>query len=251
MSREGNFDQLLRTWMDDGADVAPERFVQAAIDRAEGTAQRGSWRVTLEGMIMRLQPAAPILGIAAIAIAAIALYAAFAGQNTGTTTPTPSPITTDALPGLVVTDETAPEGFSVTSSTSGYAAFVVGLPPGSPTMDRAGFLDARETELTATQGDDAIASWAALFDSAERASAAYAFVAAQHEAPGGWGLAPEAALPPFGDEGVIYRGPAYGSDDATIYLWRNNNVVLAAIGVGGTDDTVILEVARGMDDRAH
>lgn len=52
------------------------------------------------------------------------------------------------------------------------------------------------------------------------------------------------ALPALGDDGVMYRGPAYGTDAATIYLWRVHNVVLAAIGVGGTDDATVLEIAE-------
>jgi hypothetical protein len=251
MNRKGNFDQLLRAWMDDGADVAPERFVQAAIDQAELTAQRGSWRVSLEGMIMRLQPAAPILGIAAIAIAAIALYAAFAGQNTGTPTPTPRVVTPDALSSIVVTDANAPDGLLVDGTVTGAQALVYGLPPGGPAIDQAGFLDAEVTTLSTSAGDPALSTWAAVFKTADDAQAAYAYVAARHEAADGWGLEPIDGSSSLGDESVAYRGPAYGYDEAGIYLWRVNDVVLAAIGVGGTDDAALLEVAQGMDARAH
>lgn len=255
MNREQQFDELLQAWMDDGADVAPERFVLLAIGQAERTPQRGPWHATLEGLIMRLQPAAPILGVAAIAIAAIALYAVFSSSNVGNTAPTPiptpSPITTERLPNLVLADENAPAGLQVTSTLSGWAAFVAGLPPGETlSRDGLGFLDARETELVYTGSDRAVATWAAVFESAEGAVTAYGFVAHRHEAPEGWGLGNPTRVPALGDDAVMYRGPAYGTDEATIYLWRVNNVVLAAIGVGGTADAAVLEIAGAMNASA-
>jgi hypothetical protein len=48
----------------------------------------------------------------------------------------------------------------------------------------------------------------------------------------------------------MYHGPAYGTDEATIYLWRVNNVVLAAIGVGGMDDATVREIAGSMNASA-
>jgi hypothetical protein len=95
MNRQRDVDQLLRTWLEDGLDQAPERFVWAALEQVDRAPQRGAWRVSLEGFLMRFQPAAPILGVAAVAIAAVALYVAFAGGNVGdpgpTDTPAPSP----------------------------------------------------------------------------------------------------------------------------------------------------------------
>ena len=66
------------------------------------------------------------------------------------------------------------------------------------------------------------------------------------------GVSPQSTRPKqFGDERVQYHGPAYGYQATTTYLWRVNNVVLAVIGVGGTDEELVLDVARDMDDRAH
>lgn len=251
MNREWDFDELLQTWMDDGADVAPERFVLLAIGQAKRTPQRGAWRATLEGLIMRLQPAAPILGVAAIAIAAIALYAVLSSSNVGNPVPTPRPVTTDELPGLVITAANAPEGLRVDQTLTGVQALVVGLPPGGPVMDRTGFLDAAETELSSVAGDQGLATWAAVFETAKDAEAAYGYVVARHEAADGWGLAPIEGASALGDERVVFRGPAYGRDEATIYLWRVNNVVMAAIGVYGTDEALVRDVAAGMDARAH
>lgn len=250
MNRQMDFDQLLDSWLDDGADVAPERFVWAAIADAELTPQRGAWRVRLEGLTMRLQPAAPILGIAAIAIAVIALYAAFLAPNVGSPTPTPRSVAPDELSLLVLNDESAPAGFSVDNTVRGAPALVAGLPPGGPAMDQTGFLDARQTELSGASGG-ALATWGAVFETASDATAAFRYIAGRHVAADGWGMQPISGAPALGDDRAAYRGAAYGVDDATVYLWQVNNTVLAVIGIGETDPAVLREVAQGMDERAH
>ena len=250
MNRQMDFDQLLESWLDDGAEVAPERFVWAAIADAEHTLQRGTWHVRLEGLMMRLQPAAPILGIAAIAIAAIALYAALLAPNVGNQTPTPRTVEPSELSSLVLNDENAPAGLAVDTTVTGAPALVAGLPPGGPAMDQTGFLDARQTELS-DASTNAVATWAAVFTSASDAAAAYQYTADRHAAPDGWAMQAVTGAPELGDEFVAYRGAAYGLDDATTYLWRVNNVVLAVIGVGETDAALLREIAQGMDDRAH
>ena len=90
MNHERDFDQTLRHWLDDGADQAPERFVWAALDQVERTAQRGAWRASLEGLLMNLKPAAPILGVAAAIVLAIAAYQLLVGANVGNPDPSPS-----------------------------------------------------------------------------------------------------------------------------------------------------------------
>lgn len=95
MNRERDFDQLLTTWLDDGADVAPERFVWEAIERAEWTPQRSRWRATLGGLnIVRMQPTALIAGVAAAVVLAVVLYVAFSAPPVGNANPSVSPSTT-------------------------------------------------------------------------------------------------------------------------------------------------------------
>ena len=98
MNRNSDLDRLLETWLDGGADVAPEQFVWAALDKIETTPQRGVLVTSLEGFLMRLQPAAPLLGLAAVAIAAIALFAALIAPNVGSTVPSPRAVTRTSSP---------------------------------------------------------------------------------------------------------------------------------------------------------
>ncbi len=71
MTREPNTDQIVTRWVDEGPEVAPERFVWAALDQVERTPQRGRWRVTLENTPMLLKFAVPVLGAAAAIVLGI------------------------------------------------------------------------------------------------------------------------------------------------------------------------------------
>jgi hypothetical protein len=250
MNREREFDQLLRAWLDDGAEIAPERFVHDALDDIERTVQRPRWRISLEGYLMRARPA-PILAVAAVAVLAVVAYIAFARPNVGQESPTPTPraITSQDLPALVLSANTAPEGMFVDSITTGASALARGLPTGS-VIDETGFLGARYVELSGPAG--AVATWAALYATQLEAERATDFFAERHEAADGWGLVPLTGVEPLGDESVAYLGPAYGLDvDVTIYLWRVNNVVLATIGLPGTDAQLVRGIADEMNASAH
>jgi len=74
MSREPKLDQIVTRWVDDGPDVAPERFVWAALDQVERTPQRGSWRMALENTPMFLKFGLPVLGAAAAIVLALVIY---------------------------------------------------------------------------------------------------------------------------------------------------------------------------------
>jgi hypothetical protein len=54
----------------------------------------------------------------------------------------------------------------------------------------------------------------------------------------------------------LYDGAAYAFDDATIYLWRANNLLLAAVAVDvAAVDSAVADrlggIAEGMDARAR
>lgn len=95
MTRHRELDDVLREWVDHGDERLPQHYLAAALAEIDTTPQRGARPALLEGLLMRLQPAAPILGLAAVVIAAIALYAVFARPNVGgpdnTARPLPSP----------------------------------------------------------------------------------------------------------------------------------------------------------------
>lgn len=71
MNRAPNTDQIVTRWVDEGPEIAPERFVWAALDQVERTPQRGSWRVALENTPMILKFAVPVLGAAAVILLGI------------------------------------------------------------------------------------------------------------------------------------------------------------------------------------
>ena len=90
MTRERDFDELLRAWASEGADQAPERFVWAALDQIETTPQRGRWQRSVRRSIMRRQLAPQFLALAAVVIAT-ATYIALSGPSETGPGPSPAP----------------------------------------------------------------------------------------------------------------------------------------------------------------
>jgi len=96
MNREPNVDEIVARWVDDGPEVAPERFVWVALDEVERTPQRGAWTVALENAPMFKKIAAPVLGVAAVILVAIIAYQLL-GTDRGTgQAPSTSPFPTGA-----------------------------------------------------------------------------------------------------------------------------------------------------------
>jgi hypothetical protein len=74
MNREPNVDEIVARWVDDGPEVAQERFVWAALEAVEHTPQRGAWRVALENAPMFTKIAVPALGVAVVLLVAVIAY---------------------------------------------------------------------------------------------------------------------------------------------------------------------------------
>lgn len=256
MNREPDFDQTLRDWLDEGSDHAPERFIWAALDDVERSAQRGAWRVSLEERFVNLKPAALVLVTAAVIIAAIAAYQLVAGPNVGDPGPSPTPQPTAAsfravdLPDIVLTAANAPDGLTVDGNEFGEAALLVPLRPGGPAIDQAAFVDARMTRLNSTDTSGYV-SWAALFETVADAQVAFEYLVTEHESVDGWGLDPGTPLGFMGDEAVSYTGSAYGWESSEIYLWRVGNLVLAAVRVGDPQMYQVSALASLMNTRAY
>jgi hypothetical protein len=84
MNHEQNLDEIVARWVDDGPEVAPERFVWAALDAVEHSPQRHGWLLTLENAPMFKKVVLPVLGVAAvILVAVIALQQLNAGPEPG------------------------------------------------------------------------------------------------------------------------------------------------------------------------
>lgn len=235
MNRERDFDHTLSDWLEDGADHAPERFIWAALDDAERTAQRGTWRVSLEELLMNFKPAAFVLGTAAVIVLAVVTYQLFLGPNLSN--PAPSPTATPRvyapadLPGIVLTEANAPDGFTVDGTESGMSALVVPFNPGGAFIADSAFLDALMTNLNTTETGGYV-SWSALFETAADAEVAFGYVVTEH-GPAGWGMTRSTVDPGLGDESVTFTGAAYDLFATNIvHLWRVGNLVLAAVAVG-------------------
>ena len=258
MNRDRDFDQTLRHWLDDGADRAPERYVWAALHEVERTGQRGTWGALLEGTIMKLKPAAPILGVAAVVLLAIAAFQYLGGNVGQPVEPTPSPrvFTSADLEDIVFTEENAPEGLTVDGTTTGYEAVTTPLRPGGEIIPLTGFEDALMTNLNSTEAGGYV-TWSAVYGTTQEADRAFDFLVTEHESAEGWGLTPEIhPAPGLGDEEVFYVGAAYAFDAAHIYLWRVNNLLLAAVfvdveAVAESEADRLRSVAQEMADRAH
>jgi hypothetical protein len=253
MNRERDFDQTLRRWLDDGADQAPERFVWAALEDVRHTNQRGARWALLEGTIMKLKPVAPILGVAAVVLLAIAMFQLLGG-NVGGPDPTPTPrsYSAEELAAIVVSEQTAPEGLTFARSQEGGVSLVIPLRPGGPSFEMDAFVESLTKYFDGVGSEDAYegyVSWSALFETNSDAERAFEFLVTEHESAEGWGLEPSAAAN-LGDEGVSYTGAAYDWEEAHVILWRADNLLLAAVGVGAFDTEMVRSLAEAMSDRA-
>ena len=252
MNRERDIDETLATWLDEGADTAPERFVWAAIDNVERTPQRGSWLVSVEEFLMHLKPAAPILGVVAVAALAVATYQLVWSPNVGGPPVAPTTFRAEDLPRILLNEENAPAGWAIDDegTLTGAAALNMPLRAGGDTIDPTAFVDA----LSITGGDDvgAYLTWAALFETPEAASEAFDFVATEHDSPDGWGLAGTRTDPGLGDESATWTGQQYDLvPSARTIFWREGNVLLAVVGFADWNADDVRALADAMANRAN
>jgi hypothetical protein len=253
MNRDRDFDQTLRRWLDDGADRAPERYVWAALDEVDRTGQGGAWGARLEGSIMKLKPAAPILGVAAALLLAMAAYQ-FLGGNVGapgepTIQPSPTPqVYSGNLRNLA--DVRRIDGMEPDSTTFGYEALTTPLRPGGEIIPLTGFEEAIMQNFGSTETGGYV-TWAALYEEVAQAEAGYDFLIAEHIDEDGWGMDRSSNDLGLGDEGTVFTGAAYNFDSATVYLWRRGNLIFAVVGVGDADPARVETIASTFDEMAH
>jgi hypothetical protein len=251
MTRPPDFDRVVNDWLDDGVDRAPDRFVWAALEDVERTPQRGAWVASTEEFLMQFKRAAPVLGIAAAAVVLVIIASQFIGtRNVGDPDPTPRAYTEEDVEAVVLTEGNAPDGMTVDNEnrTTGSAAMLVPLAPGGETIDRTGFLDALSVELGTSMGG--FTTWAALFDSADAAQQAYDFLVTEHESPDGWGLADSREDPGLGEESAMWTGQQYDMLSARTIMWRQGNLLLAAVGWADWEPEEVRMIADQMADRS-
>ncbi len=265
MNRNRDFDETLKDWLDDGADHAPERYIWSALEGVERTAQRGAWRVSLEDLLVHIKLPALVLGTATvIIITALATYQLVGPSPGGPgASPSPSPsssqpaagaFTADDLPNIVADRGQRPGGIDRRRDAD-RCDRVCRPPPRRQSSrrsvpDQIGFVDALMTNLNSTETGGYV-SWSAVFETAAGAELAFDFVADEHGSDG-WGMARSIVDPGLGDESATFTGAAYDIFETNeVHLWRVDNLVLAAVGVGDYDTVQVRSIADLMDSRTR
>lgn len=260
MNIERDTDRQLRAWASEGIDRAPEHFVWAALDQIETVPQRTPWRARLDGLAIRLRPAAALVGAAAVILVAIAIITRVVSPNLGVGSPRDFVLAD--LPGIVVFEDTKPRTWSLDNLASNpreVSLFPIRSMTGAEIdalPDPAGLIGGRYANGLGP--DLSWISWAALFESDTRAAEALPFYEREMEAANAWGLGPGEPVE-FGDDGHVFSGPTTaflgpptGVDptDAQIYLWRDGNLLLALGGFGDYDAAELRAAAEAMNARA-
>jgi hypothetical protein len=260
MNIERDTDRQLRAWASEGIDRAPERFVWAALDEIERIPQRTAWRTRLEGMAIRLRPAAALVGAAAVILVAIAILARVVAPNLGVGSPRDFVIAD--LPGILLWEDTKPSTWTLDNLVSNPREVSV-YPIRSMTGEEidafpapAGLIAGRYTNFSGPES--AFVSWAVLFATDDDAKAALPFYEREMEADDAWGLGPGEPIA-FGDGGRLFTGVTTaftgppGTDEpvrSQVYLWRDGNLLLAVGGYFAYDASELRAVAEAVAARA-
>ena len=260
MNVERDTDRNLRAWAAEGIDRAPERFVWAALDEIEQVPQRTAWRTRLDGLAIRLRPAALLVGAAAVVLVAFAVLTRAVAPNLGVGVPRDF-VATD-LPGIVVFEATKPRTWTLDLLDTNPRE-VFEIPIRSMTGDEieayptpAGLLAGRSAGFSIPDG--ASISWALLFATDDHARAVLPFYEHEMEADEAWGLGPGEPIA-FGDGGQVFTGvtTAFSGQPTgvdpiggQVYLWRDGNLLLAVGGYFSYDPAELRSVAEAVAARA-
>lgn len=162
---ERDFDRQLAAWLDEGPASVSDRVIEGALAQVPTTPQRGAGLAPLRSLIMRLQPAAPILGVAAVAVVAALFYFAFWQPRVGgpEVSPTPSPEGTHIRGSFTATTFELPLSFQLEAAPSAEGWYVVERPSllrvsAEPGADSYLALLPRDQTLVAASGGQAEAS---------------------------------------------------------------------------------------------
>lgn len=261
MNREHESDSILRNWVSEGAERAPDWAVSSALAEIDQTSQRPPWRTRLLEVERRLGPAARLLEIAAVVVLVVVPLALVRLSTVGN--PPDRTLELGDLAAIVVWEDTMPPGWALDSLTTTREA-VATIPVrtmsadsflASPALD--GLLGGRYTDFSGT--DAVFMSWSLLFSNPRQAGAAFDAYAFELETGTGWGLGSGDAAN-LGDESAVFTGETHALMGVTptedpvpmqIYLWRVGNVVLATAGWFEYDADELRQVAEAMDARAQ
>jgi hypothetical protein len=248
MTDETRFEERLARALRDFADQAVLPFDASEIaDRAiEARPAALPW--------IRLAMVAT-LGMAAVVVAVVVAAQSFIGpvgigNPLGGPDATPRVYAPEDLPNIALSEANALDGMTIDyeTRTTGVPALVTPLAPGGETIDTTHFVDALSVELGTSIGG--FTTWSALFESPEAAAEAYAFLITEHESPDGWDLAASREDPDLGDESALWTGQQYDHLSARTIVWRQGNLILAAVGWADWEPEEVRLIADQMADRA-
>jgi len=266
MTSSRDTDRILDRWMDEGPRAVADRVIAGAMTEIQSTRQRTSRWAGLKEIFMTLKPAAVVLGLAGVIIVGIATYQSLSGQGRGAGDPaelprivSPSEVPRASSPpdvaDIVVTNENAPEGWTVDATLRGREVLTLLIRYGEVSSSTAGFIDARATEFCA-EGQECGLSWVALYESVADADAALAHV--HDEMLAGWGLGFDGqGLDLREDQGHAYSNNLGNAAAHDAYLWRNGTLLLGVIGLAVPEGEAELEhdalrsVAEDMSARSR
>lgn len=200
--------------------------------------------------------------VASVGIAAVVVLAVVAGQllvrplGIGG----PHTIAAEDLPAIIANASNTPGTWEQDPDQRG--AITLATPMRSTREPpSAGFIDGRTTTMCELDADgnavNCILAWGALFESVGEADAAYAFYIDDFQASDGWAIPAtlRTDLLDLGDEALLYtdvQDPAENARRLTgIYFWREETLLMAAVGVAEMELDVLREIAYAMQARAE
>lgn len=257
-----DIDRRLHAWLDEGPQQAPEKIVWAALDKVEDMPQRRAWVAALDGLLLRVRPAAGVLGAAAVVVLALTAYLLFNARNVGDTSPTPRAFTPNDVASIVVWEDTKPASWTLDELVTNAGA-VLTLPVRTMTSAQfedlpamRGYVGGRYANFSGP--DSVFSSWAVVFEATADVDQALPVFANEMAASDGWGLGPGEAVD-LGAEGLVFTGetrslmggPSGEPVPMRLYLWRRGNMLLALGGWFDFDAEELRRVAEAMDARAR
>jgi hypothetical protein len=245
MTHDRDLDRKLARWMDDGPTVVADRVIATAMTDVHTTRQRGARWVLLKELFMTRKLMTIGIGLTAAVVVAVSALQVFGGA---TNVSSPSVTTTD-LAEIVVTNENAPEGWTVDTTRRGREALDYLIRYGQVDSATGGFVDARATDFCA-EGQGCGTSWVALYRSEGDADEAFSVLRGEMQV--GWGLGPYAEALDFAqDEGYAYRNTLGNAAANHAYVWRRGNLLLGVLGVGELEGDELRPFAEEMNGRSR
>jgi hypothetical protein len=259
MTSSRDTDRMLDRWMDEGPRAVADRVIAGAMTEIQTTRQLSARWAALKEIFMTLKPAAVALGLAAVVVVGIATYRSISDQGNGAgPDPAESPriVTASEVPeassapdvgDIVVTNENAPEGWTVDATLRGREVLTLLIRYGDVSSSSAGFIDARATDFCA-DGQGCGTSWVAVYESTSEAAAAYSQVRAEMQV--GWGMGIYGYSLGFEeDEGSAYRNNLGNAAATHAYLWRTGPLVLGVIALDEMASDALRPIAEEMNAR--